>query len=510
MSEVERLKQENLKLRAALEDSESERKRLHIEIEALRYRLDLLSRRVFGHSSEKLDKDQLEFLFANFKDELGDARPEDLDSGREPERPKRRPAQAPEPRSLDKLEVIEKTLIPENVAALPEAWHRIGEDKADQLDYIPAKFVILRTIRPKYVPADAAVDTPPIQHPAPPRLIERGFAAPGLLAHLLISKYGDHLPCHRLEKIFKERHGVPLSRQQISQWVGRLADEFGLVVESLRSQIKKADYLQVDETPITFLDRDRPRGSAKGYLWTYLIPGEVVVYDWKTGRGADALSRVLGSEYEGAIQCDGYQSYDAYGKANPKALLIGCFAHARRKFENAKEQDPERASEVLGLIAKLYALEKEMRKAAITPTRRHAIRLERALPIAHELKSRLEAFQQELRRSPAISQAVNYTLSQWPKLERVFERGEAELDTNLVENAIRPTAVGKKNWLFIGHRNAGQRAGNIYSLIQTCRLQGVEPMAYLKSLIEELPHATNQTVHTLTPMAWKARQTAKS
>ena len=393
---------------------------------------------------------------------------------------------------------------------MPEAWRRIGEETVDQLDYIPAKFVILRTIRPKYVPVDKALDTPPIQHPAPPRLIERGFAAPGLLAHLLISKYGDHLPCHRLETIFKERHGVPLSRQQIGQWIGRCADEFGLVVEALRSQIKKADYLQVDETPITFLDRDRPRGSAKGYLWTYLIPGELVVYDWKTSRGANALTRVLGSEYQGAIQCDGYQAYDVYGKENPKACLIGCFAHARRKFENAKEQDPEKTGEVLALIAKLYAVEKEMREAETPPTERHALRLERSLPVVHELKSRLEVFQQALRPSTAVGQAVNYALGQWPKLERVFERGEAELDTNLVENAIRPTAVGKKNWLFIGHRNAGQRAANLYSLIQTCRLQGVEPMAYLKALIEELPHATNQTVHTLTPMAWKARQAVNS
>ena len=501
------LVEENAQLRDSLAESERERKRLQNLNDQLRQRIDELSRRIFGRSSEKLNKCQLDYLLDHFKEPDEKPTPEEPDPTTPPG-PKKRRAKA-QIKVPDDLEVVEEVLIPDEVKLAPELWRKIDQEVLEQIDYIPGRFLRLLTIRPKYVRIDNREEAPIIV-PAPVRLIDRGIATTRLLTYLIISKFVDHLPCYRLEKMFLERHCVHIPRQQIAQWIGKCANELEFIYNLIREEVLSAKYLQVDETPIQFLDKTTPRGSAKGYFWTYYVPGLAAVFDWQTSRSTDGLRKFLGKSFHGKIQCDGYAAYDTYAKEASSVKLIGCWAHTRRKFENARNQDRETADTVLLEIQKLYRIEKELRESEAKPEERLKIRKEKSEPIARGLHTHLKELATQLRPASGLGKAVSYALGQWPKLKAVFEHGEAELDTNLVENQIRPSAVGKKNWLFIGHRDAGKRAAIFYTLIQTCRMHRIEPSAYLRDVLGRLPTATNQTAHELTPRAWAAAQKSRS
>ena len=462
-----------------------------------------MSRKLFGRSSEKLDPNQRDFLLEFFASETK----AELDEQAEevsPEPSRKRKAAKPKAKAPADLEVVEEILIPDIVRSNPELWKEISREVLEQLDYIPGKFLRRLTIRPKYTRRDNT-EEPPVIEPAPPRILERGVAAPGLLAHLLISKYADHLPCYRQSKIFAERHQVHIDRNQITQWIGKCADYLEIIYNQIKEDVLKSQYLQVDETPITYTDKLAHKGSAKGYLWVYMEPQKGVVFDWRTNRSTDGLRKFLGSSFSGTIQCDGYSSYDTYARENTQTRLIGCWAHTRRKFENSKDENPTIALEILKTIGELYRIERELRDARAGPDQRFEKRQNDSLPIAIGLHQRLQELATQLPPKSGLGQAVSYALGQWPKLIAAFESGICELDTNLVENQIRPSAIGKKNWLFVGHRDAGKRAAILYTLIQTCRIHQVEPYAYLRDVLERLPHATNQTVADLTPSAWSPK-----
>lgn len=492
---LDQLKAENVKLRRTNAS-------LLIENSLLRQKIDALAKRYFGKKTEKLSADQL-LLLLNGMSEVSE---ETQDENEEP------PSRAPKKRSKrsrmqvpDNLPVQDELLIPEEVKIQPQLWKEIGRETLEQLDYQPGKFFKRRIIRPKYVRRDLKQQAPIIV-PAPDQLIERGLAAPGLLTQILTSKFCDHLPFYRQEQIFKSRYGVWIARQQMVRWNDQCVSWLEGIHKVMAQEMVRSTYLQVDETPVTYLDRDAKEGSAKGYLWTYLQPGTQVVYDWHPSRAATCLQSILGNGFSGKIQCDGYRAYQRYASDHPGTQLFGCWAHMRRKLVESKEQHPRIVGWVLGQIQQLYRWESQLRESRAGPALKQAFRSSHHKMVSERLFKAFEKLRAKILPKSNLGKALNYALNQKVPLERVMEDGEVALDNNLVENAIRPTAVGKKNWLFMGTRESGHRSAVMYTLIQSCRIIGVEPSTYLRDVLEHLPRLTNQQIADWTPRNWALRK----
>lgn len=477
------------------------------ENELLRQKIDALIRQLFGAKSEKLDPAQLLLLLQGF-DEPKKA-PEPVVA----EAPRRsREASPPRergPRLPEHLPVIEEVIVPEPVKAAPQDWRRIGEEVSERLDYEPGRFLRRRTVRPKYVPRAGALDAVPIVAPLPESILERSIVAPGLLAQIVVSKYCDHLPLYRQESIYWTRHQVWLPRQTMAEWVGLAAEWLKPIYEQIRQGVFDKGYVQVDETPIRYLAPGN--GKTKlGYLWTCAQPRGDAVFHWETSRAAACLERIVPVDFRGTLQCDGYEAYPCFAKGREAIMLAGCLAHVRRKFYEARAQAPKVAGFILQHIANLYAIEAKLRDARAGPKLRAATRASASAPILARLQRalvRLKSVHRYLPRS-LMGQAIDYALSQWPALLVFLGDGRLEIDNNLVENAIRPTAVGKKNWLFIGEAAAGERSAIIYTVIESCRRRGLDPFVYLREVFTRLPKMTNWQVKELTPEAWAKSQRA--
>jgi transposase len=498
-NQLRELREQVASLQEALEQSRRENT-------LLRQKLDVLARRFFGKKSEQLNAAQLELLLSGLtEDSVG------LSEDKEPPaRPAPRHSGTPTRRirTPDNLEVVRQVIEPELVKAEPEHWKRIGQEVSRQLDYQPGKFFWQETVRPKYVRRGQRA-LPPMIAPAPERVAEGSLAAPGLLAQLLVSKYCDHLPFYRQEQIFWQRHGVFIARQQMVQWTAQSVRLLSGISDCLKRDLQGRRYVQVDETPVRYQDPNLHGRCGQGYLWTALVPGQCVVYEWHASRAARCLDSLLGPGFAGKLQCDGYSAYPAFAKEKATLALFGCWAHARRNFFEAQEQAPRVAGWILNQIGLLYRWEEELRRNRAGPVLRHVKRSSHHRMVIERLDRALKKLQPRYLPQSLMGQAIGYARNQWPLLEGFLEHGEVEIDNNLVENAIRPTALGKKNWLFFGSEEAGQRSAVIYTLIQNCRLHGVEPYTYLKDVLERLPHTTNRGVNQLTPLKWKqARQSA--
>jgi transposase len=473
---------------------------LRRENELLRQKIDLLVRRVFGSSSEKLDRNQLELL------QLPEPTPVES-PWPAPEKQLRLPIPRRQrtPRLPENLPVLEEVIDPEPVKQQPEAWRCIGQEVSEQLDYEPARFLRRRTVRRKYVHRKQR-DQAPVIADLPERLLDRSLPAPGLLAHILVSKYCDHLPLYRQEQIFVRRHRVHLPRQTLARWVGLAAEWLKPIYEQIRTGVLGGGYVQVDETPIRYLEPGYGR-ARQGYLWTGNRPGGDVFYHWDVSRGAACLQDIVPSGFDGTIQCDGYSAYPAFANQRPNIRLAGCWAHARRKFYEALEFSPRPASWMVRQIQNLYRVEASLREQGAGPQLRQAVRASQSRPVVHRIERALIALKSSKKHLPqsVLGQAIDYALGQWKALEVYLEDGRIEIDNNLVENAIRPTALGKKNWLFIGEAAVGERGAIIYTVIESCRRRGLDPYAYLREVLSRLPTMTNRQVPEITPEAWSKK-----
>lgn len=472
----------------------------------LRQKLDALARRFFGQKSEQLNAAQLELLLSGLTEGNGELSEEKEPPARPaPQRPRTNPRRL---RTPDHLEVVREVIEPDLVQAEPDQWKRIGEEVSRQLDYQPGKFFWQETVRPKYVRRDQRA-LPPVIAPASERVAEHSLAAPGLLAQLLVGKYCDHLPFYRQEQIFWRRHGVFIARQQMVHWTAQSVRLLSGITDCLKRELRGSPYVQVDETPVRYQDPNLRGRCAQGYLWTALVPGQCVVYEWHASRAARCLDSLLGENFAGKLQCDGYSAYPAFARDHSEVDLFGCWAHARRNFFEAQEQAPRVAGWFLNQIRLLYRWEQELRESRAGPVLRQVHRSSHHRMVIERLHRALVKLQTRYLPQSLMGQAIGYALNQWPLLERFLEHGEVEIDNNLVENAIRPTAVGKKNWLFFGSEEAGQRSAVIYTLVENCRMHAVEPYTYLKDVLERLPRCTNRNVDQLTPLRWQqARQDA--
>lgn len=490
MPPAEVLYAQNLALKARVEDLESQ--------------LAWFRRQVFGGKTERLlVESPAQAKLALPETPRAEVPRQTVTYERRTPSPEKRPVSAETFAQLPVQESVE--LIPAEVQAEPEAFERISEEKTFEVELIGPKLVKREIIRPKFRRKDSR-EAAPVIAPARARVAPGGYAGASLIAYVVISKYQHHLPLYRLEAMAPQ-WGAPLSRKTMNDWVRIAADWAEPIYKLIHREVLASGYVQCDETPVKVLDPDeRGRGAAQGYLWVVSAPGGDVVFDWRLSRRHGELTTLLTEDYTGVLQSDGYEAYAAYAKDRPDVSWVGCWAHARRRFFEAQDEKPREAKAALRLIGRMYRREREWDEAKLAPALRA---VERAKPegLARTMASlrrlALHARQRVLPKS-ALGKACDYLLSQWSPLSAHLRHGETRLDNNLVENALRPSCIGKKNWLFIGHPDAGQRSAILYTLIVSCQRHGKDPLAYLRDILSRLPRLTNQDdLRPLTPRHWQ-------
>lgn len=401
-------------------------------------------------------------------------------------------------------------LDPPEVVAAPDQWRRIGEEVREQLDYQPARFRRIRLIRGKYVRKGELL-AKPLLAPLPPSLQDRCIATPGLIAAVIDHRFVCHLPYYRQAEIFA-RQGVLLHRKTLCDWAALGAHWLSAIHRAIQHEHWRSRYRQFDETPIHYLEPGSGKAQT-GYLWTSHIPGGTVLYHWRTGRDAQGVAELFGPAAAApcTIQCDGYEAYPAWAKGKPHITLAGCHAHLRRKFFEARNQSPQLVGWILRQISHLYRIESELRAAKAGPALREAIRASQSRMIHRRLKAVIDrlALRTILPQSH-LGKAIGYAVRQWTKLEACLGDGRIEIDNNLVENAIRPTKLGAKNWLFIGCSEAGQKAAILYTIVENCRRLGIDAREYLEDVLTRLPGMKDSEAATLIPANWLRARQAKS
>ena len=315
--------------------------------------------------------------------------------------------------------------------------------------------------------------------------IPRSNVGPGLLAYILVNKFVDHLPFYRQVQQFK-RQGVDIAESTMNDWFTGVCKLMDPLYQRLRVRVQQANYLMADETPIPVQTQDKPNAMHKGYHWVYFSPVEkLVCFDYQTGRGRAGPEGFL-KNFTGAVQTDGYSVYDSFEKPG-KITLLACMAHARRKFDQACDSDRERAEKALLLFQSLYEIEREARDHGLSYDDRQALRQEKSIKPLEDLHAWLTENSLQVLPKSVIGQAISYTLNLWPRLIRYKENGHWEIDNNLVENSIRPVALGRKNYLFAGSHEGARRAAIMYSFLGTCKKNNVEPFTWLKDVLTMLP-----------------------
>jgi transposase len=373
----------------------------------------------------------------------------------------------------------------------------IGKEITDELELIPAKLFIKRYIRPKYIKSSDDEKTLILIGKLPSRPIGKCIAGVGLLSQILIDKYVDHLPIYRQLKRF-EREGVKIPSSTIDSWQGLTSTLLEPLYECLKQFILAEGYLQVDETPTRVLDKTKKGESHQGYHWVYHAPiQKAVFFDYQKGRGRDGPKELL-KDFKGYLQTDGYQVYNWFGKQQ-NITHVGCLAHARRYFEKALNYNKSASEYVLTEIQKLYAIERKAREENFSAEQRHQLRLDESLPILNELGKWLaERAKTELPKSP-MGIAIHYIIGRWDNMLAYLKDGLLEIDNNLIENAIRPNALGRKNYLFAGSHQAAQRIAMFYSFFGTCQKNNIDPYKWLKHVLQELPDYPASKIKDLLP-----------
>lgn len=380
---------------------------------------------------------------------------------------------------------------------------RLGQEISTEYEFEPAKLILREIVRPKYgecgkecCPGVAIADLPP-------RLVPQSKLGLGLAVFLLLSRFDDHVAYYTLERNFLERLGVVISRQQMVQWVEKIAHLLLVIYWLIWEELKAGSYLQVDETPVKVLDPELKGKAATGYLWFYSVPGGDVFLEFCQGRGRDGpATRLQG--FAGTIQSDGYSVYESLRRRGGGRLKrIGCLGHSRRRFYKALQESLQEGLWFILKIRELYRIEDGLREC--TFEERHRARLQVAPAIWRAMKQRAEQLRKNPRVLPGttLGKAVRYFLKEYTAMVGYLKDGRFEIDQNLVENDVRPSAVGRKRWLFIGHPDAGWRSAVIYTIIQSCRRRGINPQDYLTDVLRRLPSMTAQEARQLVPSRWK-------
>jgi len=486
-----------------LEQAEQEIHAQTLKIQALTMELAHLRRIRFGKKNESLSPKQLSLFEESVLADIAavDAEIEQIDASDKttPSRsPRGRAGRQPLP---DHLPRIEHRHEPESCQCgqCGNQLVKIGEDITEQLDVEPAKFFVHRHIRPQYACKSCETIT---AEPVPPAVIDGGMAAPGLLAWVVSNKYLNHLPLYRLEQMVA-REQATLSRATMAEWVGRTGFALQPLADQLKWHILQGNTLHADETPVAQLKPGNGK-THKAYLWAYrsndLDPGpRIVVFDYQTSRSGRHARDFLQS-WQGHLLVDDYAGYKAlFSREESPCIELACWAHARRKFYDLHQANGSpMAFEALQRIGDLYAIEAEGKQLGIET--RQQLRKQKSLPVLDALHDWLMQTRRQTVNGGASAKALDYTLKRWPSLVRYARTGHLPIDNNPAENIIRPIAVGKKNWLFVGSERAGQRAAAIQTLFGTAQLNGLNPAAWLKETLEKLPTWPNSRIDELLPL----------
>ena len=508
-----KLQKENKALMERVQALESALAKSEADNQELKRKNEYLIKQLFGRSTEKLDPRQIEFALGLTPVEIAEEPKVIL----LPVTTYRKLKKRRKPRIPENLPTEDIIIEPEEVKKAPQDYKLIGEEITQELEVIPPKYYRIRYIRRKYTNRTDR-DMAPVIADLPARLIEGGYAGPGLLTDIILKKYMDHIPLYRQEQILRCRFGIDLHRKTMCDWVWKVADWLKPIYNHIYDELRRGNYLQVDETPIRYC-RAEGGGSAQGYFWVYHRPGSGVLYEWHTGRGADCLKPMLDG-FTGTVQSDAYGAYGSYAKVRnqreldagrPAAIdLAACWAHARRKIFDARQECPGLAGWLLNQIGMMYRIEEDLRVRHAGPRLRQAVRSAQSSMMLSRIYSVMNKKTNVVLPRSQMGLAIKYALGIWDELLRFRDNGKIEIDNNLVENAIRPTAIGKKNWLFIGHPEAGDRSAIIYTILENCKKLGINPQEYLHDILSRLPSMTNHQTQGLTPAKWLAARKDKA
>lgn len=468
-----------------------------IEIQRLVEAVRLLRHQRFGRTSERVPANQLGLF--NEAEQVLDKEGPDADAAegeiaipahtRRKRGRKRLPAWIPREEILHDLSEAEKVCEKDG-----EALQEIGREVSEQLEVIPAVFRVLRHVRPKYAcpRCKEGVKIAPV----PPQPIPKSLVSPSLLAHVVVSKYADALPLYRQAGMF-ERAGIEISRATLASWMVRASELVQPLLYRMGEEVLAGDFLQCDETPFQVLKEPGKPATSRSYLWVRRggpADHPLLLYEYADSRSKEVAKRLLAG-FQGIVQTDGYEGYTEVG-ARRGIVHAGCWAHARRRFHDAlkaqkgrgqKSVRTTRAEQGLAWIQKLYRIERGLGEAS--PEERHRVRQEKAKPGVEKIRAWLDRALPTVPPQSLTGQALGYLDRQWPKLIRYLEDGRIPIDTNLVENSIRPFALGRRNWLFADTPRGAQASANLYSLIETAKANRLEPFAYLAHLFREIPKA---------------------
>lgn len=408
-----------------------------------------------------------------------------------PESEKVQTGRMPLPASLPREQVIIEPTIDVT------GWKKIGEEKTEELERIPGKLFVRQYIRSKYVdPKGEQI----VIGELPVRPIDKGIAGPGLLAQIVIDKYVDHLPVYRQVQRF-EREGMKLPISTLADWISGSCTLLEPLYEAHRKLVLTQNYLQADETPIKVLDKVKKGTTHRGYHWVYHAPlARLVLFDYREGRGREGPNECL-QDFSGYLQTDGYAVYDYFDQRS-NITLLHCMAHARRMFDNALENDKQRAEFVLTEMQKLYAVEQVGRDQSLSTDKLLALRQEQAVPVLENLKAWMIEHYPKVLPQSAIGKAIFYSLQRWDKLSIYTTDARLQIDNNLVENAIRPVAIGRKNYLFAGSHEGARRAAMLYSFLGTCKIHDINPFEWLRDILSRIPSHSVNKLDELLPHNW--------
>jgi transposase len=480
------------------------------KISHLEEQVRLLRNEIFGRKSEKRpapEDDRQQRLFDEGTDncELQEPTTGAEAAERIPVAPhqRRKAGRKPLPAELPRIEVIHDLAESEKQCACGTPLSRIGEEVCEKLDIIPAKVQVIRHIRYKYACKGCEgveSEAPTVQiAPAPLQLIPKSMATAGLLAHIVVSKFEDALPFHRQSKQFA-RMGIDLPRATLCNWARQVAEAAWPLADLMDRAIREGPIVNIDETTAQVLQEPGRAATQKSFMWVFRggdPKRPVLRYQYHPTRAGSVPLEYL-SGFKGYVQTDGYNGYDGLGR-KPGIVMVGCWAHARRKFhEVVKAAEPQvakrklAAEEALEFIGRLYRIEKEARIKELAPQELCQLRQQQAKPVLEEFKSWLDKKAPLTPAGGLLGKAIGYALNQWSRLIVYLQDGRLRPDNNLVENAIRPFVVGRKNWLFSGHPRGAAASAFLYSLIETAKANGLKPYAYMRYLFDQLPLAKTE------------------
>lgn len=490
-----------VELQNANKKLEAENQQQRIDLAYYRQELEQLKRMIFGSKSERFTKETNTNQLSIFEEKSVSS---PLKSEKEAVFYTRTKPKKIKPKGHSRPKIAEH--IPRQVEYIePEedvsGAKKIGEEITEILEYEQGRLYARKLVRPKYAYKEQE-DKGITIAPMPSLPIPHGNAGAGLLAHMQVSKFVDHLPIHRQLKQFR-RGGVEIAESTANDWQKSIYKLLMPLYERLISEVLSQNYLMADESPIPVLSKNKPGSTHRGYHWVYFSPQTgLVVFDYQQGRGQEAPENFLKS-FKGALQTDGYAGYNGFTKRK-NIVMLACMAHARRKFEKALQEDPDKAGYALEEIKKLYLIERRANSpdGKIYPEKRGKLRQAEAVPILEGLEKWMkEEVSQTLPKS-AMGKALSYALNLWDRLYRYVENGDWEIDNNLVENSIRPLALGRKNYMFAGSHKGAQRTAMFYSFFGSCQKLGIDPHTWLKDVLERIPEHKANKLHELLPHNW--------